>query len=369
VSGLSRPAGAAWGVLILALAAVAGAVVTAQADQPGAQTMQTVVPDQGSPTLTPTPPATATPTVDDTATVTPTLGQTLTLAPTPSQTLTVAPTPSQTATVAPTPSQTLTVAPTPSHTATAIFTPSKTSTNTPLPRNTPTDTPLSKRTASPTITPSATIIPSSTPTLTPTPGSHRIYLPVVSGPPVVVNGGFENGFTGWQIGEMLTPPANLSPGLSTAYAEQGSYSVLLGDTNYQADCNGNEPIGAVYVSQQIIVPQAASVTLGFSYRIFTQDDIASGDSFDVYVNQIVDDPAHHLYTDGNTNPAITGCQNPPTDIFHGWKMGAVDLTQFAGQSITLYFAEQNRLDGYDVTYVYLDNISVGTSPIQLLSHR
>jgi hypothetical protein len=133
---------------------------------------------------------------------------------------------------------------------------------------------------------------------------------------------------------------------------------LLGDTNYQADCTGNEPIGAVYVAQQVGVPRGSAITLSFDYRIFTQDDVASGDSFDVYVDQIVDDSAHHLYTDGNTNSAITGCQNPPTDIFGGWKTGTVDLTQFAGQTITLYFAVQNRIDGLDVTYAYLDNVSI-----------
>ena len=142
---------------------------------------------------------------------------------------------------------------------------------------------------------------------------------------------------------------------------------MLGDTNYQADCVGKEPVGAVYVSQAVGVPSGSSTTLSFDYRIFTQDDLASGDSFDVYVNQIVDDSAHHLFTDGNTNPASTGCQNPPTDIFGGWKTGTVSLSQFAGQTITLFFAEQNRLDGFDVTYIYLDNIGIGSSSSSAVS--
>src|SRR5262249_55227124 len=151
-------------------------------------------------------------------------------------------------------------------------------------------------------------------TLTAIASSHRIYLPAVFAPSLV-NGSFENGFAGWQIGSMLTPPATLLPALSTALATNGVQSAVLGDTNYQADCTGNEPIGAVYVAQQVGVPRGSTITLSFDYRIFTQDDLASGDSFDLYLNQIVDDSAHHLYTDGNTNPAITGCQNPPTDIF------------------------------------------------------
>jgi hypothetical protein len=177
-------------------------------------------------------------------------------------------------------------------------------------------------------------------------------------PQTIVNGSFESGFVGWQIGSTLTPPATLLPTISTAFAADGVQSALLGDTNYRADCAGNEPVGATYVAQQIGVPRASAISLTFDYRIFTQDDLASGDSFDVYVNQIVDDPAYHLYTDGNANSAITGCQNPPTDIFGGWKTGTVDLTQFAGQTTTLYFAVQNRVDGLDVTYAYLDNITI-----------
>jgi hypothetical protein len=294
-------------VLVLLLAATLGVETAARADQPGDPMVTSAAPSLRTPTLTSTP----------------------------------------TATKRATPTWTFSPTSTPTETATTTNTPTEepSATQTPVATNTPTEEP------SATQTPVATS--------TPAPSHHQVFLPLVL-LPIVNNGSFENGFAGWQIGSQLTPPATLLPSLSTTYASQGVQSALLGDTNYVTDCPGHEPIGAVYVAQLVGVPPASTVTLAFDYRIFTQDDLANGDSFDVYVNQIVDDATHHLYTDGNTNPAITGCQNPPTDIFGGWKTGTVDLTQFAGQTITLYFAEQNRLDGFDVTYVYLDNVRISS---------
>lgn len=146
--------------------------------------------------------------------------------------------------------------------------------------------------------------------------------------------------------------------VQSSVVHDGANAALLGNPAYA--CQGGVPIGEAYVAQTIAVPSGGG-TLSFWYRVFTQDVIhgpSSGDlydSFDVYVN-VLDDPGHLVYRDGNTDPNRAGCENPTIDL--GWKNASVNLGAYAGQSVTLYFADENRRDDSLNTWTYLDDVSM-----------
>jgi hypothetical protein len=120
--------------------------------------------------------------------------------------------------------------------------------------NTPTAT--ATWTASPTPTNTATVPP-------------PIFLPAVLVPPVVVNGGFEDGLSGWQVGGVLPVGPNSDP----LGVHSGSGSALLGGPSFGAPafCAGGVPVGNASISQTIAIPDVPNPTLTFWYRIFTQD--------------------------------------------------------------------------------------------------
>jgi hypothetical protein len=210
-------------------------------------------------------------------------------------------------------------------------------------------------TATATLTASAT--PTNTATATPIP--LPIFLPVVFIPPVVVNGGFEDGLSGWQTGGVLPVGPNSDP----LGVHSGSGSALLGDPSFggSAFCAGGVPVGNAYISQTIAVPSVSNPTLTFWYRIFTQDWMGPDpnhpkyDWFGVYVGAM-DDSHPHFY-DGNPNVTIPAC-NTPLDL--GFRQGSIDLTAYRGQQITIYFANWNEGSGYFNTYTYVDDVAVAT---------
>lgn len=172
--------------------------------------------------------------------------------------------------------------------------------------------------------------------------------------PILQNGGFEDGLAGWQSGGVL------GVSVQSSIVHSGANAALLGNPSYA--CQNGVPIGEAYVAQTITVPPTGG-SLSFWYRVFTQDVVqgpSSGDlydSFDVYVN-VLDDPGHLVYRDGNTNPSLAGCDHPTIDL--GWKSGSVNLDAYAGQSITLYFADENRRDHSLNTWTYLDDVAVSS---------
>lgn len=198
--------------------------------------------------------------------------------------------------------------------------------------------------------------------MTPAGVSHHVYLPYVASslPPtptptstsLILNGGFESGLVDWQYAGAL--------GVQTesAVVHGGSLAARLGDPSFP--CLNGVPIGEAYVAQSITV-SASAHTLSFWYRLETQDSEfgpTSGtlyDTFDVYLN-VLDDPSHLAYRDANTNPNLAGCQNPLVDL--GWKEGVVDLSGYVGQTVTVYFSAENRVDNSLDTWVYLDDVSL-----------
>jgi hypothetical protein len=219
-------------------------------------------------------------------------------------------------------------------------------------------------TATLTTTPTATSTQTSTPTVTPTRGP--VFLPIVFGPlptptTVVVNGGFENGLTGWQSGGQLGASADTNP----ADAHSDSESVLLGNPTYNANCgNGGIPVDSAYVSQIVTLPNVSAITLTFWYHMYTQDWTGSDlnqpkyDSFSVGIGS----PSEigGVFYAGNTNlQAAKLCNGPLLDLH--WNEGTVDLSRYRGQTITLYFANWNSGTSFWNTYTYLDDVAISSS--------
>jgi hypothetical protein len=158
---------------------------------------------------------------------------------------------------------------------------------------------------------------------------------------LIQNGGFETGgFTGWTTGSGGAQ-GPVAPKVTTANANSGSYSALLGQTD-APEVNGNS-----HIYQEIIIPITANqVTLSFFYWPATND-----------TGQL----AYQLVQiQSNLGvPLATVLQVASND--NSWKRVTYDLTSFKGQSIRVYFAVHgNRLQNpaSDYIYMYLDDVTV-----------
>jgi hypothetical protein len=192
----------------------------------------------------------------------------------------------------------------------------------------------------------------------------RAYLPVVFGPSPtptpnlipIQNGGFDNGLLDWQSG---TSGGFATPTASTL-GDNDNSAVLLGNPTYgnpsPNTCNGGVPVGGAWISQTVTIP-TGHPTLTFDYDLWTQDN-ANGiyDSFDVYVNGL-DDDAHRLFRNSPLDQGF-GCDQPALNFYWQSPPTPIDLSAYAGQTITLDFAVYNRVDGTNNTWVYLDSVAI-----------
>jgi hypothetical protein len=80
------------------------------------------------------------------------------------------------------------------------------------------------------------------------------------------------------------------------------------------------------------------------------------DSFDVELSVAGSSTRELLLRDGNYDPNKVGSGKPVTDL--GWKEAEIDLSDYAGQLVTLYFTVSNRVDQYFNTWSYLDDVSI-----------
>jgi kumamolisin len=118
-----------------------------------------------------------------------------------------------------------------------MATPKPTATNTPAATSTPTATPAG--------------MPSPTPTGTPSPGVQT------SGLQLIVNGGFENGNSGWQVTSLQRHPI-----ITTTFPHTGSYSAYLCATNM---CND-------VLTQTVTLPASFThLILSYWYNVKTQE--------------------------------------------------------------------------------------------------
>jgi len=106
------------------------------------------------------------------------------------------------------------------------------------------------------------------------------------------------------------------------------------------------PVGAACMSQTFVVPTADQMlapTLSFWYHIYTYDVVQGADgtlydSFDVTITR-QGAPSQLALRDGNFTEPITSVL-VLRDL--GWRQAVIDLSPYAGQTITVQFANWNR---------------------------
>jgi len=184
----------------------------------------------------------------------------------------------------------------------------------------------------------------------------------------IANGGFEKtpDFASWLVGGAL----NKRVVVTDTHSGGSGKVALLGNAelgpcyDYPAP-SPTVPVGSAVISQTITVPMppdTVALKLQFWYYIVTYDVVWSAryerwyDSFDVELSTAGAPARTLLLRDGNNDATKVGREKPPTEI--GWKQGTVDLSAYAGQTVTLYFSINNRVDPYFNTWVYLDEVSI-----------
>lgn len=176
----------------------------------------------------------------------------------------------------------------------------------------------------------------------------HIYLPIVlKNYRPFVNGGFEQGWRGWNHSGTLHQ--SICSDANFAHSDS-SHSALLGDPNYE--CKEGVPVGSAWMSQTFVVPpDMESPQLSFYYRIFSEDkfDEDRFDSFDVYINDTL------ILREGDRGDEY-GCDRPADDL--GWQPHTEDLTEYKGQNITLRFENVSRPDAWFNTWTYVDDVQI-----------
>ncbi len=188
----------------------------------------------------------------------------------------------------------------------------------------------------------------------------------------VVNGDLETGnFSGWTLG--CTPTFNRSVVRAPDYRGVEGWVARLGDPAYtRMDTLPSVPVGAACMSQTFTVPPANQMltpVLSFWYHIYTYDVAVGSDSrlydtFDVTITRQGGSPQLVL-RDGNFTEPITSVLIL-RDL--GWRYAQIDLSPYAGQTITVQFANWNREYDYDVnlglgwynTWTLVDLVQVRT---------
>jgi hypothetical protein len=146
----------------------------------------------------------------------------------------------------------------------------------------------------------------------------------------LVDGGFESGgYTYWQ------QCGSTNASVTTARANSGSYSELAGSES------AGEFTGASGLCQQVTIPAGGQLTF-YVYQGATETNTAmsdqEGDLLDAYGNTI-----YNFYTTlNNTN---------------GWQQQTVDLSQYAGQTVWIYFGVYGSGSANDTLYQYVDDVA------------
>jgi hypothetical protein len=172
--------------------------------------------------------------------------------------------------------------------------------------------------------------PESAPSNSVTPSSGIVH---------VINGGFENGLTGWTTGGADPPAA------SGTQFHSGSSSALLGVVQPAQAAAGDSN-----VSQTVAIPSSGKTTLSFWYRPATADDLCSGSNchYDWQEAQVQS-------TSGQTLASIfKSNSNSQT-----WTQVSYDMTPYAGQNVVLWLnVHQDVSSSPDDTWMYVDDVSL-----------
>jgi uncharacterized repeat protein (TIGR01451 family) len=179
----------------------------------------------------------------------------------------------------------------------------------------------------PTATPSPTVSMTPTPTVTGTPPTPT-PTPICAD--LVANGDFEKS-TGWQLNRAS---------IQNALVYEGQAALRLG-----LDDDENN-VGYSSASQRIALPADKALQLGFWYYPRSDDS-----GTDLQIVRILDDQGNLL-------------ENLIRDTLNGnrWDYFKVDdLSAYAGQTVTLYFAVINDGEG-DVASLYVDDVQFLSCP-------
>ncbi len=164
--------------------------------------------------------------------------------------------------------------------------------------------------------------------------AHKVFLKhaMVSGTNIVADPGFESGgfSSGWyQCG-------NVNAVITTAKAHSGSYSDFNGSTS------APEVNGYAGVCQDLTVP--SNGTLSFWVYEGTNDNV-----------NYADQEADLLDSSGNV---ITTLYYEASNT-NGWVQKTFDLSQYAGQSVSLFFGVYGNGWSGGYIYQYVDDVFIG----------
>jgi len=197
-----------------------------------------------------------------------------------------------------------------------------------------------------TTTPTSTVIPAATGIYSAQFGIRTVrYFPVVMKRyPPIINGGFEDGWTGWTHG------GELAQTITSTEPYEGRFSALLGDPAYV--CQNGVPTGSAWMEQAIYVPSTDHPRLHFEYRIVTQDMnpyVEDGfDSFDVRINGNLE------FRDANRTYPYGCAPQEKKDL--GWRSGEIDLRPYRGQQVRIRFLNRNSPDKWYNTWTFVDDV-------------
>jgi hypothetical protein len=220
-------------------------------------------------------------------------------------------------------------------------------TNTPsptVPSATDTPTPPPSDTATPTIPAVVTPTPTSEVGETPTPTGEATEVPTTETPPttttpvvtggeeLIANGGFE-GEGSWVFSQTLVPG-----GYTTDIVHSGQRSARLGIVT------GYDVYSYSSVHQTISIPTGVKRAM-LTYWTYPM-------SLDVYPNDVqmvlILDQGFRLIA--SADQSLSNARQ--------WVPGALDLTQFAGQTITVYFGVYNNGGTGRTSAMYVDDVTV-----------
>jgi len=152
---------------------------------------------------------------------------------------------------------------------------------------------------------------------------------------LVDNGGFETEGAGWEI-----PPGSLAPPAYTAAtSHSGSRSMHLG-----IPAGWSDRVSYSTIYQGITIPSdAAAVNLAFWYKPYTEE--WAGDFQRI---SLLDGPPPSAELESFVNAHSNS---------GAWTEYTTDLSDYAGQTVYLYFTVYNDGDGVQ-TWMYVDDVSV-----------
>jgi len=188
---------------------------------------------------------------------------------------------------------------------------------------------------------------------------------------IVGNHDFEDQvFDPWTLGGLLAGGSVVTETLSPR--GEPTWAAQLGSPEYgpgtDLDVPGTVPVGAAVISQTVTVPVAGDMvapSLTLWYRIFSYDLLWSErhqrfyDTFEVTLHSGEGISPTLVLRDGND-----GGPNPELGVDYGvlkdlgWRYATIDLTDYAGQTIQMAFANHNRWDEHFNTWTLLDDVQI-----------